>query len=96
MLLRVLRLRFMVTIEPGSGPHFDILSRSGGFHCDATCQRSGCYRFVTHCVLPWTQPYGQLSLCKSAVLPICPISLSRVLLQDLRTGKILIAYRLLQ
>ena len=27
---------------------------------------------VTHCVLPWMQPYGRLSVCKSAVLPVCP------------------------
>ena len=27
---------------------------------------------VTHCILPWTQPCGRLSPCKSAVLPICP------------------------
>ncbi len=29
-------------------------------------------RARVHCVHPWTQPFGRLSPCKSAVLPICP------------------------
>ena len=32
-------------------------------------------RVPVHCVHPWTQPFGRLAPCKSALLPICPSTL---------------------